>query len=146
MEKGENDNRVYSFIWHPRVWVTKVMYCYVVKWPVFCLQRGSAKSPLAPSYFSSLWCILSFFKALCQKWLFCSFELPFYGLYFTIESYNYWTWNDEAWCNLKLQVEQIFYGLDKIKLFGLKTLNQYQLLYWVKNWNCFSGTHGTFLC
>ena len=32
----------------------KVMYCYVVKWPVFCLQRGSAKSPLAPSDFSSL--------------------------------------------------------------------------------------------
>ena len=25
------------------------MYCYVVKWPVFRLQRGSAKSPLAPS-------------------------------------------------------------------------------------------------
>ena len=25
------------------------MYCYVVKRPVFHLQRGSAKSPLAPS-------------------------------------------------------------------------------------------------
>ena len=25
------------------------MYCYVVKSPVFRLQRGSAKSPLAPS-------------------------------------------------------------------------------------------------
>ena len=25
------------------------MYCYVVKLPVFRLQRGSAKSPLAPS-------------------------------------------------------------------------------------------------
>ena len=31
------------------------MYCYVVKWPVFRLQRGSAKSPKAPSNFSSLW-------------------------------------------------------------------------------------------
>ena len=28
------------------------MYCYVVKWPVFRLQRGSAKSPIAPSNFS----------------------------------------------------------------------------------------------
>ena len=36
-------------------WGTKVMYCYVVKWPVFSLQRGSAKSPIAPSNFSSLW-------------------------------------------------------------------------------------------
>ena len=25
------------------------LYCYIVKWPVFRLQRGSAKSPLAPS-------------------------------------------------------------------------------------------------
>ena len=31
------------------------MYCYVVKSPVFSLQRGSAKSPIAPSNFSSLW-------------------------------------------------------------------------------------------
>ena len=30
------------------------MYCYVVKWPVFCLQRGSAKSPIAPSNSSPL--------------------------------------------------------------------------------------------
>ena len=28
---------------------------YVVKWPVFRLQRGSAKSPIAPSDFSPLW-------------------------------------------------------------------------------------------
>ena len=33
------------------------MYCYVVKWPVFSLQRGSAKWPIAPSNFSSLWLI-----------------------------------------------------------------------------------------
>ena len=31
------------------LWKTKVMYCYVVKLPVFRLQRGSAESPLAPS-------------------------------------------------------------------------------------------------
>ena len=31
------------------------MYCYVVKWSVICLQRGSAKSPIAPSNFSPLW-------------------------------------------------------------------------------------------
>ena len=31
------------------------MYCHVVKWPVFSLQRGSAKWPIAPSNFSSLW-------------------------------------------------------------------------------------------
>ena len=31
------------------------MYCYVVKWPVFRLQRGSAKSPIAPSNFNPLW-------------------------------------------------------------------------------------------
>ena len=31
------------------------MHCYVVKWPVFRLQRGSAKSPIAPSNFSPLW-------------------------------------------------------------------------------------------
>ena len=31
------------------------MYCYVVKWTVFRLQRGSAKSPIAPSNFSPLW-------------------------------------------------------------------------------------------
>ena len=37
------------------LWGTKVMYCYVVKWPVFSLQRGSAKWPIAPSNFSSLW-------------------------------------------------------------------------------------------
>ena len=30
------------------------MYCYVVKLPLFRLQRGSAKSPLAPSNSSSL--------------------------------------------------------------------------------------------
>ena len=30
------------------------MYCYVVKLPLFCLQRGSAKSPLTPSNSSSL--------------------------------------------------------------------------------------------
>ena len=34
------------------------MYCYVVKWPVFSLQRGSAKWAIAPSNFSSLWIIL----------------------------------------------------------------------------------------
>ena len=37
------------------LWGTKVMYCYVVKWPVFSLQRGPAKWPIAPSNFSSLW-------------------------------------------------------------------------------------------
>ena len=37
------------------LWGTKVMYCYVVKWPVYCLQRSSAKSPIAPSNFSPLW-------------------------------------------------------------------------------------------
>ena len=31
------------------------MYCYVVKWPVFLLQRESVKSPVAPSNFSPLW-------------------------------------------------------------------------------------------
>ena len=31
------------------LWGTKVMYCYVVKWPVLRLQRGSVKSPLGPS-------------------------------------------------------------------------------------------------
>ena len=31
---------------------------YVLKWPVFSLQRGSAKSPIAPSNFSSLWLIV----------------------------------------------------------------------------------------
>ena len=31
------------------------MYCYVVKLPVFRHQRGSAKSPIAPSNFSPLW-------------------------------------------------------------------------------------------
>jgi hypothetical protein len=41
------------------LWGTKVMYCYVVKWPVFSLQRGSAKWPIAPSNFSSL-CIRPF--------------------------------------------------------------------------------------
>ena len=30
------------------------MYYYVVKWPVFSLQRGWAKWPIAPSNFSSL--------------------------------------------------------------------------------------------
>ena len=30
------------------------MYCYVVKGPVFRLQRGSAKLPIAPSNFSPL--------------------------------------------------------------------------------------------
>ena len=34
------------------------MYCYVVKLPDFSLQRGSAKSPIAPSNFSSI-CIRS---------------------------------------------------------------------------------------
>ena len=34
------------------------MYCYVVKWPVFRLQRGSAKSPIAPSNFSPLWPVI----------------------------------------------------------------------------------------
>ena len=37
------------------LWSTKVMYCCVVKWPVFSLQEGSAKWPIAPSNFSSLW-------------------------------------------------------------------------------------------
>ena len=32
---------------------------YVLKWPVFRLQRGSAKSPIAPSNFSPLWSSLS---------------------------------------------------------------------------------------
>ena len=40
------------------LWGTKVMYCYVVKWPVFSLQRGSGKWPIAPSNFSSLWFIV----------------------------------------------------------------------------------------
>ena len=31
------------------LWGIKVMYRYVVKWPVFSLQRGLAKSLLAPS-------------------------------------------------------------------------------------------------
>ena len=39
---------------------TKVMYCYVVKWPLFRLQRGSAKSPIAPSNFSPLWVRLGY--------------------------------------------------------------------------------------
>ena len=34
------------------------MYCYAVKWPVFRLQSGSAKSPIAPSNFSPLWIIV----------------------------------------------------------------------------------------
>ena len=37
------------------------MYCYVVKLPVFSLQRGSAKSPIAPSNFSSLWLPILYF-------------------------------------------------------------------------------------
>ena len=36
------------------------MYCYVVKQPVFRLQRGSAKWPIAPSNFSSLCSIMRF--------------------------------------------------------------------------------------
>ena len=36
-----------AFMMH--LWGTKVMYCYVVKLPVFRLQRGSVKSPLVPS-------------------------------------------------------------------------------------------------
>ena len=32
----------------------KVIYCYLVKWPVFPLQRDSAKSSIAPSNFSPL--------------------------------------------------------------------------------------------
>ena len=53
------------------LWGTKVMYCYVVKLQVFSLQRGSAKPPIAPSNFSSLWFIIQFpngilnFRSLC---------------------------------------------------------------------------------
>ena len=39
------------------------MYCYVVKLQVFSLQRGSAKPPIAPSNFSSLWLKLAWDKS-----------------------------------------------------------------------------------
>ena len=55
------------------LWGTKVMYCYVVKWPVFRLQRGSAKSPLAPSNFSSLCIRLRLFHEIQ-----CTFNLSFF--------------------------------------------------------------------
>ena len=60
----KNDGHI-GFIWDKQklgwlsssifcLWGTKAMYCYVVKWPVFSLHRGSAKSPIAPFNFSSL--------------------------------------------------------------------------------------------
>ena len=45
------------------------MYCYVVKWPVFRLQRGSAKSPIAPSNFSSLCLLERGRREVCKVWL-----------------------------------------------------------------------------
>ena len=45
---------------------------YVVKRPVIHLQRGLAKSPLAPSNFSSLWTIaeiIIFFFPHCRDWI-----------------------------------------------------------------------------
>ena len=45
------------------------MYCYVVKWPVFSLQRGSAKSPIAPSNFSSLCLLERGRREVCKVWL-----------------------------------------------------------------------------
>ena len=52
------------------------MYCYVVKWPVFRLQRGSAKPPIAPSNFSPLWVDLPCKWAANynghKTWMFCA--------------------------------------------------------------------------
>ena len=54
------------------------MYFYVVKWPVIRLQRGSAKSPIAPSNFSPLCISLANFfvafnetKEICSNLVFC---------------------------------------------------------------------------
>ena len=59
------------------LWGTKVMYFYVVKLAVFRVQRGSAKSPLAPSNFSSLW-LMQWNKYLEHSFLFFSFCSIFY--------------------------------------------------------------------
>ena len=48
------------------------MYSYVVKITSFPLQRGSAKSSLAPPNFSSLWTIaeiIIFFFPHCRDWI-----------------------------------------------------------------------------
>ena len=71
---------------------TKFMYYYVLKWPVFRLQRGSAKSHLAPSDFSSLcqrrgsiqcvpiWTFLGFLQPSKGKnLLFCYIKWHFLG-------------------------------------------------------------------
>jgi hypothetical protein len=52
------------------LWGTKVMYCYVVKWPVFRLQRGSLKSPIAPSNFSPLWVTIYYHKQFLKPLLY----------------------------------------------------------------------------
>ena len=74
---------------------TKFMYYYVLKWPVFRLQRGSAKSHLAPSDFSSLcqrrgsiqcvpiWTFLGFLQPSKGKnLLFCYIKWHFLGTHF----------------------------------------------------------------
>ena len=48
------------------LWGTKVVYCYVVKWPVFSLQRGSVKWPIPPSNFSPL-CIVLLDSCLSRR-------------------------------------------------------------------------------
>ena len=48
--KQNYDKKFFWLSWCIKeLWGTKVMYCYVVKWRVFRLQRGSAKTPFAPS-------------------------------------------------------------------------------------------------
>ena len=59
------------------------MYCYVVKWPVFRLERGSAKSPLAPSVLDLY--VLSHFvreSPLMKRYFLKNTVYPFQQLHF----------------------------------------------------------------
>ena len=50
------------------LWGTKVMSFYVVKWPVFSLQRGSSKWPIAISIVWIVWSTLYAYFCLHPSW------------------------------------------------------------------------------
>ena len=69
---------------------TKVMYYYVVKWPVFGLQRVSAKSPLAP-FVLGLYALckqVHKIRIVKRQWI---MSFIFYWVHYTLNNHAYQT-------------------------------------------------------
>ena len=97
------------------LWGTKVMFCYVVKWPGFPLQRGSAKSPIAPSNFSPLW-----LSKLIQQWI----QIFFYKNYMIFFSKSFAVVEGAFLSPFYVQFQEIFLKLWTIFYLNLKIILQ----------------------